>query len=452
MEAFLRFLLILIMTIEVIAIVRYERKKFLSYVSPGILISVPLYVVVLIAYFLGGALGYIQIALNSLLVYTVCIPYFTIIGNLFACRFKKVENIENSLYNKLDTKDTNKKIVNSQKKNVIDRRVSIYTALISIFLLILLCILLLLFKRDVLTLLGTDKFGEELSSGVLAHIFVMLLLCGIIILGTFSKREWYVLIPFCFIFGYAMLLGVKYNIIIILLGGLILRILNGKMRLKFLYCAITAVILFLLCICVYLLEFSLKGSPITIESFVDVFKHLLKYLFSGVLAMGETIENTVSSPNIMLMFRPIITILNFVTFGIFDIPYAVLDNPWEGWVFIGINNTMPVNVSSFFGAIYLANGILGLIVIIPIISILVYSAFNIALKRNNFWLKIAYVVIATPLALSWFGYYYNLLTFYELYFYCIVIYGFSKIRANSRLEVLQQNNIKEQENAHKIER
>lgn len=440
------------MTIEVIAIVRYERKKFLSYVSPGILLSVPLYVVVLIAYLLGGTLGYIQIAINSLIVFTVCIPYFTIIGNLFACRFKKTETIENSLYNQSKFKDTNKKIVNSQKKNIIDRRVSIYTALFSILLLLLLCALLLVFKRDVLTLLGTDKFGEELSSGVLAHIFVMLLLCGVIILGTFSKKEWYVLIPFCLIFGYAMLLGVKYNLIIILLGGLILRILNGKMRLKFLYCAITAIILFLICICVYLLEFSLKGSPITIESFIDVFKHLLKYLFSGVLAMGETIEKTIPSPNIMLMFRPLITILNFATLGILDIPFAVLNNPWDGWVFIGINNTMPVNVSSFFGAIYLANGILGLIIIIPIISILVYSAFNIALKKNNVWLKVAYVGIATPLALSWFGYYYNLLTFYELYFFCIVIYAFSRIRENSRLEVMQQKNIKEQENARKIKR
>lgn len=317
---------------------------------------------------------------------------------------------------------------------------------------LLLCALLLVFKRDVLTLLGTDKFGEELSSGVLAHIFVMLLLCGVIILGTFSKKEWYVLIPFCLIFGYAMLLGVKYNLIIILLGGLILRILNGKMRLKFLYCAITAIILFLICICVYLLEFSLKGSPITIESFIDVFKHLLKYLFSGVLAMGETIEKTIPSPNIMLMFRPLITILNFATLGILDIPFAVLNNPWDGWVFIGINNTMPVNVSSFFGAIYLANGILGLIIIIPIVTILVYSAFNIALKKNNVWLKVAYVGIATPLALSWFGYYYNLLTFYELYFFCIVIYAFSRIRENSRLEVMQQKNIKEQENARKIKR
>lgn len=440
------------MTIEVIAIVRYERKKFLSYVSPGILLSVPLYVVVLIAYLLGGTLGYIQIAINSLIVFTVCIPYFTIIGNLFACRFKKTETIENSLYNQSKFKDTNKKIVNSQKKSIIDRRVSIYTALFSILLLLLLCALLLVFKRDVLTLLGTDKFGEELSSGVLAHIFVMLLLCGVIILGTFSKKEWYVLIPFCLIFGYAMLLGVKYNLIIILLGGLILRILNGKMRLKFLYCAITAIILFLICICVYLLEFSLKGSPITIESFIDVFKHLLKYLFSGVLAMGETIEKTIPSPNIMLMFRPLITILNFATLGILDIPFAVLNNPWDGWVFIGINNTMPVNVSSFFGSIYLANGILGLIIIIPIISILVYSAFNIALKKNNVWLKVAYVGIATPLALSWFGYYYNLLTFYELYFFCIVIYAFSRIRENSRLEVMQQKNIKEQENARKIKR
>lgn len=440
------------MTIEIIAIVRYERKKFLSYVSPGILLSVPLYVVVLIAYLLGGTLGYIQIAINSLIVFTVCIPYFTIIGNLFACRFKKTETIENSLYNQSKFKDTNKKIVNSQKKSIIDRRVSIYTALFSILLLLLLCALLLVFKRDVLTLLGTDKFGEELSSGVLAHIFVMLLLCGVIILGTFSKKEWYVLIPFCLIFGYAMLLGVKYNLIIILLGGLILRILNGKMRLKFLYCAITAIILFLICICVYLLEFSLKGSPITIESFIDVFKHLLKYLFSGVLAMGETIEKTIPSPNIMLMFRPLITILNFATLGILDIPFAVLNNPWDGWVFIGINNTMPVNVSSFFGAIYLANGILGLIIIIPIISILVYSAFNIALKKNNVWLKVAYVGIATPLALSWFGYYYNLLTFYELYFFCIVIYAFSRIRENSRLEVMQQKNIKEQENARKIKR
>lgn len=440
------------MTIEVIAIVRYERKKFLSYVSPGILLSVPLYVVVLIAYLLGGTLGYIQIAINSLIVFTVCIPYFTIIGNLFACRFKKTETIENSLYNQSKFKDTNKKIVNSQKKNIIDRRVSIYTALFSILLLLLLCALLLVFKRDVLTLLGTDKFGEELSSGVLAHIFVMLLLCGVIILGTFSKKEWYVLIPFCLIFGYAMLLGVKYNLIIILLGGLILRILNGKMRLKFLYCAITAIILFLICICVYLLEFSLKGSPITIESFIDVFKHLLKYLFSGVLAMGETIEKTIPSPNIMLMFRPLITILNFATLGILDIPFAVLNNPWDGWVFIGINNTMPVNVSSFFGAIYLANGILGLIIIIPIVTILVYSAFNIALKKNNVWLKVAYVGIATPLALSWFGYYYNLLTFYELYFFCIVIYAFSRIRENSRLEVMQQKNIKEQENARKIKR
>lgn len=440
------------MTIEVIAIVRYERKKFLSYVSPGILLSVPLYVVVLIAYLLGGTLGYIQIAINSLIVFTVCIPYFTIIGNLFACRFKKTETIENSLYNQSKFKDTNKKIVNSQKKSIIDRRVSIYTALFSILLLLLLCALLLVFKRDVLTLLGTDKFGEELSSGVLAHIFVMLLLCGVIILGTFSKKEWYVLIPFCLIFGYAMLLGVKYNLIIILLGGLILRILNGKMRLKFLYCAITAIILFLICICVYLLEFSLKGSPITIESFIDVFKHLLKYLFSGVLAMGETIEKTIPSPNIMLMFRPLITILNFATLGILDIPFAVLNNPWDGWVFIGINNTMPVNVSSFFGAIYLANGILGLIIIIPIVTILVYSAFNIALKKNNVWLKVAYVGIATPLALSWFGYYYNLLTFYELYFFCIVIYAFSRIRENSRLEVMQQKNIKEQENARKIKR
>lgn len=448
MEGFLRFLLILIMTIEVIAIVRYERKKFSSYVSPGILLSVPLYIVVLIAYLLGGALGYIQIALNTLLIFVTCIPYFVVIGNLFAARKKCFV----SPNNKILSDDSNVSNSSRSNKNNLNRKIAKSTAFFTCILILLLGLNVIVLNRELLGLLGTDKFGEALSAGIPAHLFVASILCAIIILATFSKREWYTLIPFCIIVLYAMLLGVKYNLIIILLGGLILRILNGKMKLKFVYCVIMAVLLFLLCICVYLLEFSLKGTPITIESFIEVFKHLMKYLFSGVLAMGETIEKTIPSPNIILMFRPLITILNFVTFGVFNIPFAVLDNPWDGWVFIGINNTLPVNVSSFFGAIYFANGILGLFILIPIISIIIYSAFNIASKKNNIWLKAAYVVIAIPLALSWFGYYYNLLTFYELYFYCILIYGFSRIRENSRIEVMQQKNIKEQENARKIKR
>lgn len=443
MESVLRFLLILIMTIEVIVIVKYEHKKFLTYISPGILISAPLYVVVLIAYLLGGALGYIQIAITTLLIFVVGIPYFVVIGNLFAGRKVCIEipsyQLSIATANETEKKLKNHKIVRN-------------TTIISFVLIFCFIINVLVFNNELLELLGTDKFGEKLSSGFVAHLFIVAMLCAIIILGTFSKKEWYALIPFCIICGYAMLLGVKYNLVIILLGGLILRIINGKMKLKFVYCAITAIVLFLLCICIYLLEFALNGSEINLETFIAVFKHLTKYLFSGTLAMGETIEKTIPSPNIMLMFRPLITILNGLTLGVLDIPFAVLDNPWDGWVYIGVNNTISVNVSSFFGAIYLANGILGLIIIIPIISILVYSAFNIALKRNNLWLKAAYVVIATPLALSWFGYYYNLLTFYELYFFCIVIYAFSRIRENSRLEVMQQKNIKEQENAHKIKR
>lgn len=448
MESFLRFLLILIMTIEVIAIVRYERKKFLSYVSPGILISVPLYVVVLIAYLLGGALGYIQIALNTLLIFVTCIPYFVVVGNFFAAR-KKCSISPN---NKIHFDDS--VASNNSKSNKIDlnRKIVKTTAIFTCILILLLGLNILVLNKELLELLGTDKFGEELSYGIPAHLFVASILCSIIIIGTFSKKEWYTLIPFCIIVLYTMLLGVKYNLIIILLGGLILRIFNGKMKLKFVYCAITAVVLFVLCICVYLLEFSLKGNPITIESFVEVFKHLLKYLFSGTLAMGEIVEKASPSVNLLLLFRPVITILNFVTFGIFNFSQPVLTGSEIGWIFIGINNTMPVNVSSFFGDIYMFNGILGLLIVLPILSIIIYSSYNVGQKHNSIWLKAAYVVIATPLALSWFGYYYNLLTFYELYFFCIVIYAFSRIRENSRLEVMQQNNIKEQENARKIKR
>lgn len=448
MEGFLRFLLILIMAIEVIAIVRYERKKFSSYVSPGILLSVPLFIVILTAYLLGGALGYIKIALNTLFIFVTCIPYFVVIGNLFATRKKCFV----SPNNKMLSDDSNVSNNSGANKNDLNRKIAKSTAFFTCILILLLGLNIFVLNRELLGLLGTDKFGEVLSAGIPAHLFVASILCAIIILATFSKREWYTLIPFCIIILYTMLLGVKYNLIIILLGGLILRIFNGKMKLKFVYCAITAVVLFVLCICVYLLEFSLKGLTITSESFVEVFRHLLKYLFSGTLAMGEIVEKAAPSANLLLLFRPVITILNFLTFGIFSFSQPVLTGSGIEWIFVGINNTMPVNVSSFFGDIYMFNGVLGLVIVQPILAMLIYSAYNIGQKRNNIWLKAAYVVIATPLALSWFGYYYNLLTFYELYFFCIVIYGFSRIRENSRLEVMQQKNIKEQENARKIKR
>lgn len=409
-------LLTILFGIEVCLINIIEYKRFNTFLSPATLLSVPLYVVVLISVIFGKKLGFISIGFNAMLLMMAGVLIFFIFGCLSSAIIKKPVN---SSFNGTELQ------CKRYRYNV---ETAINTSIVCSVLIILLIGFYFVLNRELLLLLGSSDFGDKVSNGIIGHLQIFANIFCILLIATITKKKWYALIPIAIIFAYNAIVGVKYNLILVFLGGLMLRVYIGKLRISLVYLAITAILAFAMGVCVYLVEFRFNGTKITNDIVVQVIQHLMKYLFSGVLALEESLKHVILTNNLMILFQPIITIINMVTLNSFKIPYHSVNNTWDGWVNIGLNGDMPVNVDTFFGAIYSYVGFGGMIVALLIFAFIFYCMFIKTKNSENIWFKAAYVAAVSPLVLSWFSYYYNLLTFYEMPIILVIIGLISKIK------------------------
>lgn len=419
-------ILILIFTLEVMAIVFVEKKIYGTFLSPSVILGVPLLVVVLLASVIGPYLGYITIDNKAIGVIIAGVGVFFLSGIMIKSVIFGHENVV-ILKNNLVQKEIERvERVDNKASKVSVALCYISMALIAGYLLL---------NRNVLSLLGSSLFGDAMTQGILGHLHILANSACIVVIATISKKKLHYILPIAIVLGYNILIGVKYNLIILFLGGLMLRVLMGNMRIKFGYLVLTAIAAFAMATIVYLTEFMINGVDITINVVTEVVIHLTDYLFSGVLAMGAYIEHTIPTGNLMMAFQPVITIINFATFNLLDLQYPTLSNAWDGWVSI-TNNGRQINVGTFFGSLYYYFGLAGMILVTMIIAVAIYLLFFRIMKKSDILNKAIYVIVVCPLALSWFGYYYNLLTFYEIpafYFVCYVLLKINEKREKVKI-------------------
>ena len=410
MENVVKLFLILLFSAEVILIIITERKKYRTIVTPGIVFSVPLYSVVMLAYLFGSALGYIAISNITLAICIIFIFLFVVAGNILGIRYKSDKKYKNQ-----------KPLKNSYESRESQIRLSNKLCFYSVGLLIFMFLYILVFKRDAFQYIAKREFGEIFNQGINGHIFVLLNFFAIIMLATFdfrkSKKALFISL---IIILYSVVAGAKYTFITVIISGATGRILLGVMKLKFRNILFLGFIMITGAAMTYLIRFSLDGTVITFDIVYSVLMHLSKYLFSGVLSMGQAFEVAKPTYNLFTLFIPVLSIINFLTFNMLQL--SVPKQEVGNWFDIGATQELPVNVNSFFGDIYFRTGYIGLVILTIFFAVLAYWLFIKYLKGHNIWILMAYVVLAAPFALSWFAYYFNLLVFYEMIFYCFIMY------------------------------
>ena len=259
-------------------------------------------------------------------------------------------------------------------------------------------------------------FRLEYSTGILSHInnlsrpaflflFIDFLLNG--------KKK--ILLLLLLIFILILVRQVKYHIIVLLLGGLFLGYMNGLIRITLKKLLIYGLIAYFIFNLSYVIGFSVLGLSHAYSGEVQafLFNHFFTYLFGGPIAFSLIID---SAAYPFYTWQEVVAVPINISRAVQG-EHKMVDIIMNDWVDIS-NITKyfhSANIFGYFGMLWIYIGSLGTIAYTIIIGALSYLAFfNSHRENSGIVSQLVYAFIMSFLVLSFFGFYFNMLTFWEV--------------------------------------
>ncbi|MDO5461012.1 MAG: DUF6337 family protein, partial [Bacteroidales bacterium] len=291
----LEFISLLALFLEIAVLAFFEYKMWHTMYTPLNVLMLPYAIVLLLTIAVSGNWGIAEFYYPSILVWMIGLLIFAIPSYFFAFFLKE----------KMDQWGTCAIEDNINMK----------------FLNILTTILLLLFAYRFVAvfsmgrfMIGSEDFGELFcGKGVWGHLHRLLHVLLMLYIFKYDKKHRYYLF---FIFGMlfvTFMYGVKSWILIPLMGGLLMRLYTGKMKLKLSLVLKVAILGFLVFFVSYFLSlFIAKDGEANIDAviqfIVNIFVH---YFVSGVLGWSQDLQaGILEVPNFDVL---IINVLNIVS-------------------------------------------------------------------------------------------------------------------------------------------
>jgi oligosaccharide repeat unit polymerase len=385
----------------------YDRRAFGNYFSPLAVLSFPLLAILLLALALAEPLGFRPVSTEVIMLYIVGLPVFWC-GSLFwsvVVPQKKLAVAATAFKQPL-------LVANIPFKSVV--------LVLSWFVIVAMgfsFINTFLRYGGSIGAIGSDAFAYDYSgSGVFGHILVLGIILVIYLIGVIRKGDTLMLVTVLLLIILILLQQVKTWIYVPLIGGFLLRYYNfrkAKISPIRLFLMLTAVVvLFFLS---YYFAVGIQEGDFWRKNY-NIFRHFLGYLFAGVLGFGEHMKQSLpvgELPHLLVM--PFINLYDFI------MGHSVQGVVSNYHVLIDIKDAVDVNVKTLFGTIYIDGGTTWGLIYVFLMGMMLYFHWVMAGLSKNYWFAVLYALMASPLFIGWFDFYYNQLTFVELPVIVVII-------------------------------
>ncbi len=394
---------------------RYDRRLYGNYFSPVAVLGWPLLLLLSLALIAAEPLGFLPLRPDVLILCIFALPVFWL-GSL--------------VWSVILPKSLLRTAVSRFQYVFPIRQAPLkWTMLILSWLIIILMLLSLM--RAVgsslsLSAMGTDEFTYAYSgSGWAGHVLVLAILALIYLIGIVRKTDFLTLVTIMLLIVLLLLQQVKTWLYVPLVGGILLRFYNlRKIRVNpiLLVTGLAAgVALFFL---TYYFAVGIDEGDFARKNY-NIARHFLGYVFAGVLGFGEHMQRGLPVGELPeVLFMPLINLWKFIT----GQPVSGVVSNYHVW--IDVKSQVDVNVKTFPGTIYIHGGMIWGLVYLFLAGCMLYFNWILASLSKNYWFTVLYILLAAPLALGWFDFYYNQLTFIELPVILVVIAFLSHKKAD----------------------
>ncbi len=391
----------------------FNLRYFATWMAPFILLAVPFGLVAAATWIFGGALGYVSVQPAALWIWLVGLAVFLVGGLPIAYYF------------------------GSAVRQNIKEQPPLHSLHLSQWLAIALgwCVIVLLSVRFIsmggiasLLLVDDPAFIQAFGGGLPGHARVLAYLIVTLLIGTLQWRQWIGWVTVVLLLALFTLYTVKSWIYMPLVGGIILRITTGRIRISFTKLLLFGLLATALFFVSYLLTFAARNpaSLLTPVTYSNLARHMSVYFFAGILGWSETLRLSpdLPPPDVTYVFRPLYNLIAVLT----GAPVQRLVSP--DWVSINPVLQAKTNVLSLFGTLSVYLGYPGALLYVLVSSLFLYGLFAWSIIRRNSWILAIWAFLAAPLIFGWFNLYYMHLAFFETSVYGLVLAGFTWLLAH----------------------
>lgn len=395
-----------------------DRQIYRTWLTPFVLLAGPYTVIALLAFIIGPVLGFVPLYTPSVVIWIAALLAFWLGGASVAVPLIRQQP------------RTMRRLHTSLQYEVRSRKL--------MFLLSWLCVLTLVVAaariiRDMggIAGLGTDAFTTLYGSGFTGHIFTVTQLLLVYWIGTYRRLRALDIVTILAVAGVNILYQGKGALLLPVLGGIIYRLLTGRLRLTWRSVILVAVMGYVLFNAIYMLTFSTVDPTAILNSdaYLALFYHFWTFLFAGVLGFSEVIRQglELSAPP-SLLIEPVINLValifhkNLLGSSVSGFDYMII-HPGYGKL---------TNVITMFGVMQAAVGSLGTLLSAWIMGAIYYALFVFTVRTRNCWLLVAYSFLAAVLCFGWFSYFFSLLTYIEIPVLCVILAILIKITHSQR--------------------
>jgi hypothetical protein len=264
--------------------------------------------------------------------------------------------------------------------------------------------------------IGSPEFKDAYSRGLHGHAAVLASLVSVALIGLYRRGNRLEFLTILLLLSFIGLSQVKGHILPVIFGGLLFRVMYGKMRLGLKQTAAAVAGTYVFFNLIYavgsFIFFPDRASDSSTYSFFA--RHYCYYLFSGPLSLGESIRSGANDVggNWSMIFAPFIDLYR-VVFNAGAV-LQIGSSHAKGMVVDLLNKDTGDNVYTFFGTLYLYLGAAGATAYVVAVGAVTYGLLVYVTRRPETWLMSAYCFLLGNLAVGFFEFYFWHLDCYEV--------------------------------------
>ena len=390
----------------------WENNKFGTYITPFGALAWPYTIVVIMINLVGKHFGFFPVSIQSNIFVISCLGFFLIGGQGILLLFES---------KKIETAQFCSPIINTKEL------FNLYRPLFYTFAFISIIAGVFHFLNVIGDVgwknIGSPEFTDVYGKGALAHIMLLSRPAFIFIFTDFILRNKKAsLIVLFIIFIMVIVRQVKYHVVILFLSGIYFSYIHNIFKFSLKKAILFIILIYFLFNLSYVIGFSVLGINHAYSSDVQafLFNHFFTYLFGGPIGFSEIFKDN-SFP--LYSYKEIFSVpINLSR--IFQGDQALVDIIINKWIPVSNIRTYfhSSNTFGIFGMSYVYLGILGTYIYLFIIGLVAYT-FLLLVNRYKTVIgyQLVYVLIMGFLTLSFFGLYFNTLTFLEVSVYSLLI-------------------------------
>lgn len=401
----LDYFLLFVLLIEVLFIAYFDRRIHGTFFTPVIILSLPYFFLVVIAFFYAEKLGFVAFYAPSMIIWIVGLFIFWLPSLIFNYYLNS---------NKIFVSRT-KTFLGKDDTNTGFTKLLLFLSWISI--LVVISGLFLTLMKFGTKELGSEEFIRYYGTDFSGHFIVLNVVLFIYFFGIVKKINYFILLTLFFLLLSFMFYQVKTWIFIPFFSGIFYRYFRANFKLGFKNIWIIILVSIIFFFATYYFSIGLNSD--------FLFGHMLSYAFSGILGLSEFIrkgaEIVIDST---YLIRPVENLFNVIT-------NQPVNNVIQK-VMINISGNKEVlnltNVRTIFGSIYVNSGILITVIYIFMLSSVIYYFYISSILRKNKWIILFSSFLLGALVMGWFDFYYNTLNYLEIPVYILILNFLSKLR------------------------